>query len=384
MSMVSFEPIFHRNAEQLSFLCDNDEIAAHIKSLTHARWSHSWKRWYIPLSKGSCQNAYETLSRFATINLKSLHDYLHRRKQIMMVKGIEGQQTKFNSASVSTYAVSIENLGALLKFVETLQLKAYSRNTIKLYRAEMLLLARLIGNRNISDLTIDQIRSYLLWLLKKGYSESRIHTAINAAKFYFEKVLLREKFFIEIPRPKKPFQLPSVHSTAEIQKIIEAKKNLKHKTMLMVAYGAGLRVSEIVSLRVKDIDSRRMVIHIRGAKGKKDRQVMLPKRLLSGLREYYLQYRPREFLFEGLNGKYSVRSVQKVFQQAKFTAKNFRTGGIHSLRHSFATHLLEQGTDIRVIQELLGHNTIKTTMRYTHVSIREISNVQSPLDNLDL
>ncbi|MGI8634364.1 MAG: tyrosine-type recombinase/integrase, partial [Segetibacter sp.] len=132
-----------------------------------------------------------------------------------------------------------------------------------------------------------------------------------------------------------------------------------------------------------DIDSERMVIMVRQAKGKKDRQVMLSEKLLVQLREYYKEYKPKQYLFEGINGgKYSDRSVQEVFKSAKQLSQNKKGGGIHSMRHSFATHLLESGTDIRVIQELLGHNDLKTTVRYTHVSIKKISNLQSPLDRL--
>ncbi|MGK2862612.1 MAG: tyrosine-type recombinase/integrase, partial [Chitinophagaceae bacterium] len=159
---------------------------------------------------------------------------------------------------------------------------------------------------------------------------------------------------------------------------------LKHQTMLMTGYSAGLRISEIVSLKIKDIDSDRMLIYIRQAKGKKDRQVSLSVKLLEQLRKYYKEYKPGNYLFEGADGgAYSVRSLQQVYQQAKFLSKNNKSGGVHSLRHSYATHLLEGGTDIRIIQELLGHNDLKTTERYTHVSKKQLGKVQSPLDKLD-
>jgi len=152
----------------------------------------------------------------------------------------------------------------------------------------------------------------------------------------------------------------------------------------MIAYSAGLRVSEIVKLRITDIDSKRMMIHLRAAKGKKDRMVTLSKKILAVLREYFLLYKPRIYLFEGQNGgEYSVRSVQKIVQDAKIRAGITKKGGVHSLRHSYATHLLEAGTDIRIIQELLGHNSIKTTMLYTHVANKIMSKIESPLDKLD-
>ena len=193
----------------------------------------------------------------------------------------------------------------------------------------------------------------------------------------------REKEFYDLPRPKKPFKLPDVLAEEEVISIIQKIKNLKHRTMIMAGYSAGLRVSEIVNLKVKDIDSKRMMIHIHAAKGKKDRLVPLSKKLLETLREYYTTYKPKDFLFEGQDGKsYSARSVQSILQTAKLKAKINKTGSVHMLRHSYATHLMEGGTDIRIIQELLGHNSIKTTMRYTHVSKKDIGRIESPLDKL--
>ena len=159
--------------------------------------------------------------------------------------------------------------------------------------------------------------------------------------------------------------------------------NLKHKTMLCLAYAGGLRVSEITTLKIVDIDSKRMVINLRQAKGKKDRQVMLSERLLELFREYYKEYKPKDWLFEGPNqSQYSIRSVQLVLEAAKKKAKVKRKGSMHALRHSFATHLMESGTDIMNIKELLGHSSLRTTMIYTHVSTMHISKIQSPLDKL--
>lgn len=161
--------------------------------------------------------------------------------------------------------------------------------------------------------------------------------------------------------------------------------NLKHQAMLMLAYAAGLRVSEIVALKLTDIDSDRMCINIRRAKGKKDRVVALSPVLLDHLRDYFRAYRPKEWLFEGQGGgQYSVRSVQQVFKDAKALAGVKTPGGIHTMRHSFATHLLESGTDIRFIKDLLGHNSLGTTLRYTHVSLKQITLIKSPLDDLNL
>jgi len=279
-----------------------------------------------------------------------------------------------------------DNQLALDIFIKTLQLKAYSTNTIKTYRTEFGVLLKLLARHSVNNLQEAHIKSYLLYLLqKRSYSESHAHTAINAIKFYFEKVLNRPQIVVHIPRPRKPWQLPKVHATEQVKKIIQSTGNEKHKTMLMLAYASGLRLQEIINLKPGDINSARMVIEVRRGKGKKDRQVVLSEKLLQQLRNYFKKYRPTNWLFEGKVGEqYGYRTLQEVFANAKEKAGIKTQGGIHTMRHSFATHLLENGTDIRLIQELLGHNSIKTTTRFTHVSKAQIGKIKSPLDELDL
>lgn len=172
---------------------------------------------------------------------------------------------------------------------------------------------------------------------------------------------------------------------SQIELLFAKLENLKHKTMLYLAYSAGLRVSEVVALKINDIHTARMVINIKGAKGKKDRTVALSEGILLLIRKYYKEYKPKVWLFEGqYGGQYSDRSLQQIFQRAKKAARIIQPVTFHSLRHSYATHLHEAGTDIKLIQELLGHNDIKTTLRYTHVSKRTIENIKSPFDNLNL
>ncbi|MCL2410285.1 MAG: site-specific integrase [Treponema sp.] len=277
------------------------------------------------------------------------------------------------------------NHTALKRMHELLLLKAYSPNTIKTYCNEFAQLLYLLKNNPVDSLTPQRLRSYFLFCVKTlNLSENIIHSRMNAVKFYFEQVLGHEKmFFEEIPRPKKKSLLPKVISKGDIAKILDHTDNLKHILMLKLCYGMGLRVSEIVNLKIKDIDSKRMLVHIQGAKGKKDRYVTLPESALSDLRNYYKLYRPKDYLFEGqYGGQYAVRSVQAVFRNAMQKAKVNKSVGIHGLRHSYATHLLESGTDMIFIQKLLGHRDIKTTEIYAKVSNRHLQNVKSPLDDL--
>jgi site-specific recombinase XerD len=217
-------------------------------------------------------------------------------------------------------------------------------------------------------------------------SEATANSRINAIKFYFEKVLGKEKMFIELPRPKKPIQLPKVLGENELSRLFNALPNLKHKAILFTAYSAGLRVSETINLRLSDVDSDRMQLFIKCAKGKKDRYVSLSPIVLDVLRGYFIvnKIKPVKYVFEGAEpGKpYSCRSAEEVFTKAKKIARIHKEVSFHALRHSFATHLLEKGVDVKFIQEVLGHYNIKTTMRYLHVSKEHLVNIASPIDDL--
>ena len=273
---------------------------------------------------------------------------------------------------------------ALNAYIEFLRLKNYSENTIKNYRNWFAFFLSSFPDRKPSDVSKNEILDFLAAFRKsKSWSATSQNQLINSIKFFYEQLLKRPKEYYELPRAKKPFLLPTVFDESEILAIIKATENLKHKTILCLAYAGGLRISEIVNLKVRDVDSKRMVITLRGAKGKKDRQIMLSEKLLLMLRAYYKKYNPKLWMFEGQNGEqYSTRSIGLVMQQCKKKAGITKKGGIHAIRHSFATHLLEGGTDLVSIKELLGHNSIKTTMTYTHVSKKIISKIQSPLDKL--
>ena len=277
------------------------------------------------------------------------------------------------------------NQNAIIRMVEQLKLKGYSENTIKTYQNEFAQFLIALKNNPVDNCDAQRVRSYMLYCFEKlKLSENTLHSRLNALKFYFEQVLHRDKmFFKEIPRPKKHLQLPKTIHQNDIKKMLNATTNLKHNTILKLCYGMGLRLSEIANLKIVDIDSQNMQVFIEKSKGKKDRYVNLPYTILEQLRTYYKAYRPKKYLFEGRAGEqYSVRSIQQVFKSALQKAGINKPVGIHSLRHSYATHLLEQGTDIRFIQELLGHKDLKTTLIYTEVTNKNIRNIVSPLDKL--
>lgn len=277
------------------------------------------------------------------------------------------------------------NRVAFERYRQQLVLAAYSPSTLRIYLAEFAHLLIILKSNPVDDLSSDRLRDYFLYCVQKlSYSESKMNGKINAIKFYFEKVLHRPRMFFDIPRPKKNKTLPRMLSKAEVKRLFTVVKNQKHLLMLKLCYGMGLRVSEIIALRISHIDSDRMRVLVAGAKGKKDRYTNLPHSILPLLRQYYRDYKPTDFLFEGqYGGAYSVRSVQAVFKKALTAAAVNKKLGIHGLRHSYATHLLESGADIRFIQELLGHHSIKTTQVYTHVTQPASDKITSPLDDLN-
>ena len=217
-------------------------------------------------------------------------------------------------------------------------------------------------------------------------SPGTLNSRLNAIKYYFERVLHREKFFVDLPRAKKPLRLPNVLAETEMAALFNALKNKKHKAILFTAYSAGLRVSEVTKLEYKHLDAARMQMLVKDAKGQKDRYVMLSPLVLDVLRNYVRQLRPRpaSYIFEGFikGTPYSHRSAQEVFTKAKKLCGIRKDVTFHSLRHSFATHLLEKGTDVKYIQELLGHFDIRTTLRYLHVARKDMVNIKSPVDDL--
>ena len=263
--------------------------------------------------------------------------------------------------------------------------RKYSYKTVKGYLYYNKDFLNFIG-KTLSDINDSDIKDYLLYLAEEKQSAtSTLNQAINALKFYYGTIL-KKKFLYEIRRPRKDKKLPVVLSKEEVAKILSSIENIKHKAILMIAYSSGLRVSEVVKLKPEDIDSKRMLIHIKGSKGRKDRYTLLSETVLETLRVYWRKYRPQKWLFEGAReGRYlSTRTADKIFVNACEKAGIKKEVSFHTLRHSFATHLLEGGTDLRYIQELLGHTHSKTTEIYTHVSTKSLGKIVSPIDTLNL
>ena len=394
---VTLKPITHKNTLQIGIYFEPLPGLHRTLLNAGAKWSKTHHCFYLPCTKENHEQIKLLFGSRFTIDHSELKSYLHQRQKANTTNKPNWlpehkpapRPTIVTLPETPFVRLPDENITAGIAFKNTLTLKGYSPSTIRTYCTEFGLFLQLLGKVPAATLSYDRLQNYFLYCHRQlKLSENTIHSRINAVKFYYEQVLKKEKFFWELPRPKKPFLLPNFFSQDEVAGIINSLQNKKHKVMLMMAYSAGLRVSEVVTLRTFHIDSRRMSILIKEAKGKKDRQAILSPVLLIMLRDYALDYKPssKGYLFEGAEkgSPYSVRSLQEVIQQAKQKAGVIKPGSIHALRHSFATHLLEKGTDISMIQKLLGHNDLKTTLRYLHTTNKDLLKIISPLDNLNL
>ncbi len=271
------------------------------------------------------------------------------------------------------------------KTLAKLKMKGYSPRTVEVYQHCLKAYKQYFRDKNLADLTQEDVQEYLIQLIHKNYSRSTQNQHINAIKFYNEKVLGREKTYYWLDRPKKEIKLPVVLSKTEVSDFFNQVQNLKHRSIIALLYSCGLRVSELINLKISDIDSKRMQVAIRSAKGNKDRYVPLDVKVLALLRVYYQHYKPVHFLFNGQEStKYSSTSIRAIIRDASIKAGIRKNVTPHTLRHSYATHLLESGTDLRYIQVLLGHNSVKTTEVYTHVRSIKLNEIQSPFSNLSV
>ncbi len=383
MSEIIASYITHNNEARILLKAAYElRLNTYLKAVPGARYSKTYKSWHMPVNKKDYQALKKNLP--AGWSLKEI-----KVKELPVPAAVEVTPVQIKAPQIiyKSHRFSACNAEALAQMVAQLCLKGYSPSTMRTYTNEFCALLAKLGNINVHTLKPLHLQRYMLYctnVLK--LSENTLHSRLNSLKFYFEQVLHKEKFFFEIPRPKKPLLLPKLLNENEIRRLFNALTNKKHKAMLFTCYSAGLRVSEIVNLKIEDIDSRRMQIFISRAKGKKDRYVNLSLVMLDILRSYISSYKPMpvKYLFESEQtlGAYPIRTVQQIFTNAKNKAGIKKEVGIHSLRHSFATHLLDKGTDIKYIKDLLGHFSIKTTERYLHVSKQQLINIISPFDDL--
>ena len=280
----------------------------------------------------------------------------------------------------------MNKLELIRKYKHTLTLKNYSSNTIDSYINGLNLFLKYVQENSLNEVSSKELEQYFYYCKTNlGYSYSTMKQLLASVRFLYLEVLKKDVDFDFNIKMKKPSTIPEVLSVKEVQRFLRSFTNLKHKAIFTLCYSAGLRLSEILNLKISDIDSERMQIRIYQAKGKKDRYSVLAPSVLDLLRDYVREYQPKEYLFEGQGGdKYSASSIQSLMRKHRKLARIKKKATPHTLRHSFATHLLDNGTDIRFIQELLGHKHISTTQIYTHVSNKSMKDIKSPIEQIEL
>jgi integrase/recombinase XerD len=340
--------IKHEGTSRIAVLFEkNSELIARIKTIAGSRWSNTLGVWHLP-------DTDENRLRF--------HLPLH-----------------------STTIPSGEGILQIEKFKQWMHSKRYSESTITSYSEALKSFLLFYREKPIVEITNDDVIVYNNdFILKNNLSASYQNQIVNAIKLFFQTVRDTKIMVDKIHRPKRAKLLPNVLSKEEVKLILNAHSNYKHRMMLSLIYSCGLRCGELLVLKPVNIDSKRNIVLLKNAKGKKDRIVPLSPFILEMLREYFKLFKPKTYLFEGKTpGElYSEKSLQSVLKQALQKANITKPVTLHWLRHSYATHLLESGTDLRYIQELLGHSSSKTTEIYTHVSTKSIQQIKSPFDDL--
>lgn len=351
-----------------------------IKRWRGARYNKYNDAYLLPATPLVLTNLRDIASKYALKLIDELPSrYLHRRNE-PSVKRINYETIVGNIQNETPEQAQIY----VTALVEYLLAKNYSHNTLRSYTNSFILFLRSVEFRDPDEITEREIVKYIGGMMYRGMKSNTAHSMINALRFYYMHVLKRSSFECKIPRPKKEKLLPTVLSEAECFRLFQAIDNPKHKLLLLIAYGAGLRLGEIVRLRWEDIDFPGHRIFIQQAKGRKDRYAILPYSIIEYMQNYKIVYESAVWVFEGqYKGEpYSERSVQAVMRRAVEKSGLVKKATVHTLRHSFATHLLNSGTDLRFIQELLGHRDIKTTIIYTHVSAPAVRKIVSPLDGM--
>ena len=334
----------------------NKDIVAKIRTIQGVRWSRSMRCWYIA-------------------------------DQPQKITALQNLGIKIEQKNVSNTIANDVNSELLINFSDYMKTRRYSTNTISNYIECVRIFLNYHSKKHYLEIENNDVvlfnRDYII---KQKLSATYQGQFINAIKLFYVKTPRKKLFTEKLERPRKGLPLPKALSKEDVARLLSSTENIKHKAILSLIYSCGLRRSELINMQIIDIDSKRNVINVRHAKGNKDRIVPLSEKILTLLREYFKQYRPKKWLFEGqiVGTQYTETSLNKVFQNAKRKAGIKMPCTLHSLRHCYATHLLEAGTDIRYIQALLGHKHSKTTEIYTHITTKSIQKIKSPFDDLEL
>ena len=372
MKNVFAERVTHKGELRIALRFEFDaELIKHVKGFPGARWSSSMGYWHIAYTRDNVDKLPAFFKGKANLDCSALTN-------------IEDlQEEKINSDSLPV--LTEDDKRKIDDFRKWMETRRYSESTIKTYTGMLGVFLRFISPRESSDVDAgDMVRFVSEYIIPRKLSYTFQNQIVNAAKLFYRHVYRTDLDVGTFERPRRQYRLPNVLAKEEIKKILEVQTNEKHRLMLAIIYACGLRRSELLNLKPADIDRQRKLIIIRQSKGSKDRIVPVSDRMIMMIDDYLSRYRPERYVFEGQarGEQYSATSLQKVLKEACRKAGISKPVTLHWLRHSYATHLLESGTDLRFIQELLGHSSSRTTEIYTHVSTKSIQNIKSPFDDL--
>ncbi len=370
MNTIHVESTLHKGIRRIKVIFAYDSaIIAGIRVIEGCKWSKTLGCWHLPYTDSSIE-ALCRMQKDLDLSILEIEDLKNERRSRYFDKEL-----------------SDDKLELVKSFRHYMEVLRYSERTIQTYVEAIRTFLSYFREKRVEAITADDVRDFnFTYVIGNKFSASYQNQIISSIKLFYGNILKKEINITEIQRPITGRSLPGVFSIEEIELLLRRTLNIKHKAMLSLIYACGLRRSELINLRINAIDSSRKLLIIRGGKGKKDRVVPLPESLIGMLREYYKLSRPINWLFEGTEKgrQYSEASLREVFETAKKRAKITRKMTLHCLRHSYATHLLENGVDLRFIQELLGHSSSKTTEIYTHVTRKSIEKIKSPFDSLNL
>jgi len=376
--MIKASKIIHRDRARLKLdFPYNTSISTKIKQISDARWSQTIGAWHIPFSPEALAQLKELFPELDLPGAEEINQGVNNEK-ITNIKSLTELKTEKKEIPEEINL----HIGDFRKWMEH---KRYSASTIDTYTEAVRIFLNFVYPKKAQDVEAgDMVKFVNEYIIKNKLSYSYQNQVVNGAKLFFKEVIKSRLDVDKFERPRSEHKLPNVLSKEEVGAILSAPKNTKHKVMLSLIYACGLRRSELLNLKPANVDSKRRLLIIINAKGKKDRVVPISDKIIEMLRNYYKMYKPKVWLFEGqTNGeRYSETSLQEVLKTAISSAKIRKPVSLHWLRHSYATHLLESGVDLRYIQELLGHKSSKTTEIYTHVSTKNIQKIISPFDSL--
>jgi integrase/recombinase XerD len=381
LPIVKLKPTLHKEKDVVQLIFNkSDELSNLLRANTNMRWSRTMNCWYMPFYKTITQDLFMLLKPNFYLDYT---DFKNHEEALVLKQ--EAKREPLIKPTDALQELPEESLKKIEEFKLWLNSKRYSNSTIGTYTDALKTFLRYYAHKPIAEITNDDLIKFNNhYIMANHFSASYQNQVVNAVKLFFGKIENKKLNPELVHRPKCTKLLPNVLSKEEIKLILNAHGNIKHKAMLSLIYSCGLRRSELLNLTLNDIDSKRGLVIIRQAKGRKDRIAPLSEKILNLLRDYFIAYKPAKWLFEGQDKsrQYDEASLQKVLKQSLEKAKISKPVTLHWLRHSYATHLLENGTDLRYIQEILGHSSSRTTEIYTHVSNKSLQKIVSPFDTL--